>query len=86
MFYVCLRNVGLHAILGPTCNQLELTWGHVGPTLDRLGPNLGPTCANSSQLGANVDDLGATFDQLWTHLVLTSAILCSNGGHETSEK
>ena len=39
MFYVFVGNVGLHAILGPTCSQLKLDWDHVGPTLGRLGPN-----------------------------------------------
>ena len=39
-FYVFVGNVGLHAILGPTCSQLKLNWGNVGPTLSRLGPNL----------------------------------------------
>ena len=50
MFYACLGNVGLHAILGPTCTQLGLILCHLGPTLDRLGPNfvhLGTTWSQS---------------------------------------
>ena len=39
MLYVFVGNVGLHANLVPTCSQLKLNWGHVGPTLDRLGTN-----------------------------------------------
>ena len=51
-FYVCVGNVGLHAILGPTCRQLKLNWGHVGPTLAHLGPNF-------VHLGANLGASGA---------------------------
>ena len=48
--YACLGNVGLRAILEPTCSQLELTWTHLSPTLDRLGPNFVHIGAN---LGTN---------------------------------
>ena len=57
-FYVCVGNVGLHAILGPTCSQLEHTWGHLGPTLDRLGPNF-------VRLGANLGEPSATWSRSW---------------------
>ena len=60
-FYACLGNVGLRAILGPTCSQLELTWGHLGPTLDRLGPNF-------VHLGASLGTNGPILVPTW-HLM-----------------
>ena len=58
MFYVCLGNVGLYAILGPTASKLKPTWGHVGPTLDRLGPNF-------PHLGSNLGTNGAILVPTW---------------------
>ena len=58
MFYVCLGNVGLYAILGPTSSKLQPTWGHVGPTLDRLGLNF-------PHLGSNLSTNGAILVPTW---------------------
>ena len=38
-FYVCSGDVGLYAIFGSSRRQVKRTWGHLGPTLDRLGAN-----------------------------------------------
>ena len=53
-----MGNVGLHAILGPTCSQLKLNWGHVGPTLGRLGPKF-------VHLGANLGTDKANLVPTW---------------------
>ena len=57
-FYVCLGNISLHAVLGPNCSQLELTWVHLGPTLDRLGPNF-------VRLGVHLGEPSATWSRSW---------------------
>ena len=44
--------------MGPTCDQLKLTSGHVEPTLGRLWPNF-------ARLGANLGTHGAILARTW---------------------
>ena len=68
--------------MGPTCDQLKLTWGHAGPTLGHLWPNfarLGPTWAHMEPswcvLGLSWADLGASLGHPGTILAPTFAML-----------
>ena len=68
MFYAFVGNVGLHAIFGPTCSQLKLDWGHVGPTLGLLGPILRHLGAILNHLGARLGPSSGYLGPAWGYL------------------
>ena len=62
--FQCFLFAGSHAILGPTCDQRKLIWGHVDFTLGSLWPNF-------VHLGANLGAHGATLAPTWALMGLS---------------